>query len=49
MMLLRHAKNNIIMINISAETEQSKIRTTLYLTQENKQRLDRIPRGKKLL
>lgn len=29
------------------ELEQGKIRTTLYLTQENKKRLDRIPRGQK--
>ena len=29
------------------ELEQGKIRTTLYLTQENKRRLDRIPRGQK--
>ena len=29
------------------EIEQGKIRTTLYLTQENKRRLDRIPRGQK--
>lgn len=29
------------------EIEQGKIRTTLYLTQENKKRLDRIPRGQK--
>ncbi|NOS88934.1 MAG: hypothetical protein HOP34_10430 [Methylococcaceae bacterium] len=27
--------------------EQGKVRTTLYLTQENRERLDRIPRGKK--
>lgn len=29
------------------DLEQGKIRTTLYLTQENKKRLDRIPRGQK--
>ncbi|ASF45376.1 hypothetical protein [Methylovulum psychrotolerans] len=27
--------------------EQGKVRTTLYLTQENRERLDRIPRGQK--
>lgn len=27
--------------------EQGKVRMTLYLTQENKERLDRIPRGQK--
>jgi len=31
----------------TAQTEQSKVRTTLYLTPENKQGLDRIPRGQK--
>ena len=34
------------MKNIISET-QDKVRTTLYLTQENKQGLDRIPRGQK--
>jgi|GEM_PF-1366763 len=29
------------------QTEQNKVRTTLYLTPENKQGLDRIPRGQK--
>lgn len=29
------------------EEKQSKIRTTLYLTQKNRERLDLIPRGKK--
>lgn len=29
------------------DIEPNKIRTTLYLTQENKRRLDRIPRGQK--
>ena len=29
------------------ETSQTKIRTTLYLTKENKRLLDGIPRGKK--
>lgn len=29
------------------ELEQSKIRTTLYLTQENKKRLDCLPKGQK--
>ena len=29
------------------ETEHPKVRTTLYLTAENKERLDRIPRGQK--
>ena len=27
--------------------EQGKVRMTLYLTQENRERLDRIPRGQK--
>lgn len=31
----------------TTEVGQSKIRTTLYLTQENRKRLDRIPRGQK--
>ena len=31
----------------TTQSEQSKIRTTLYLTPENKQGLDRIPRGQK--
>lgn len=31
----------------TAEAGQSKIRTTLYLTQENRKRLDRIPKGQK--
>jgi hypothetical protein len=31
----------------TTEAGQSKIRTTLYLTQENRKRLDRIPRGQK--
>lgn len=30
-----------------AETEHAKVRTTLYLTAENKEQLDRIPRGQK--
>ena len=34
------------MKNIISGT-QDKVRTTLYLTQENKQGLDRIPRGQK--
>ncbi|BCG65103.1 MAG: hypothetical protein methR_P2918 [Methyloprofundus sp.] len=38
-------KNNT-MKNTHSDT-QHKVRTTLYLTQENKQRLDRIPRGQK--
>lgn len=29
------------------QSEQGKVRTTLYLTPENKQGLDRIPRGQK--
>ncbi|ASF48557.1 hypothetical protein [Methylovulum psychrotolerans] len=28
-------------------TQQGKIRTTLYFTQENRERLDRIPKGQK--
>jgi hypothetical protein len=31
----------------ATDIEQGKVRTTLYLTQENRQRLDRIPRGQK--
>jgi len=31
----------------TTQTEQNKVRTTLYLTPENKQGLDRIPRGQK--
>lgn len=31
----------------TSTTGQNKIRTTLYLTQENRARLNRIPRGKK--
>jgi len=34
------------MIN-TIEAGQSKIRTTLYLTQDNRKKLDRIPRGQK--
>ena len=42
--LLRH-KNNTMKNTMSGI--QDKVRTTLYLTQENKQGLDRIPRGQK--
>jgi len=31
----------------TTQSEQNKVRTTLYLTPENKQGLDRIPRGQK--
>jgi len=31
----------------TTSTGQDKVRTTLYLTQENRARLNRIPRGKK--
>jgi len=31
----------------TTQSEQGKVRTTLYLTPENKQGLDRIPRGQK--
>jgi hypothetical protein len=34
-------------MSILTAPEQGKIRTTLYLTQENRERLDRIPRGQK--
>ena len=45
MVLLIIAKNNTMKNTISSE--QNKVRTTLYLTPENKQGLDRIPRGQK--
>jgi len=38
--------NNDAMKN-SVEISQEKVRTTLYLTVENKEKLDRIPRGQK--
>lgn len=34
-------------MTILTAPEQGKIRTTLYLTPENRERLDRIPRGQK--
>ena len=40
------ACKNSTMKNTMSEV-QDKVRTTLYLTQENKQGLDRIPRGQK--
>jgi hypothetical protein len=42
--ITRH-KNNAMKNAMSGI--QDKVRTTLYLTQENKQGLDRIPRGQK--
>jgi len=38
---------NIDMMKSTSHSETDKVRTTLYLTQENKQGLDRIPRGQK--
>ena len=38
--------NNDVMKNIISN-EPDKVRTTLYLTQENRRGLDRIPRGQK--
>ena len=35
------------MATITTTPKQNKIRTTLYLTQENRERLERIPRGLK--
>lgn len=35
------------MATITTTPKQGKIRTTLYLTQENRERLERIPRGQK--
>ncbi len=45
MVLLLAYKNNAMKDVVNSI--QDKIRTTLYLTQENKQGLDRIPRGQK--
>jgi len=45
MVSLIHAKYDAM--KTTTETEPNKIRTTLYLTPENKQGLDRIPRGQK--
>ena len=45
MVLLLAHKNNVM--KNAVNSIQDKIRTTLYLTQENKLGLDRIPRGQK--
>jgi len=45
MVLLIDVKSNDM--KTTTQTEQNKVRTTLYLTPENKQGLDRIPRGQK--
>jgi len=45
MMLLIDVKGDTMKSTL--QTEQNKVRTTLYLTPENKQGLDRIPRGQK--
>lgn len=45
MVLLTDAKCDAM--KTTTQTEQNKVRTTLYLTPENKQGLDRIPRGQK--
>jgi len=45
MVLLIDAKCDAM--KTTTQTEQNKVRTTLYLTLENKQGLDRIPRGQK--
>ena len=36
-----------VAMKTTIQTETAKVRTTLYLTPENKQGLDRIPRGQK--
>jgi hypothetical protein len=40
-------KNNTIMKILDLDAKQTKIRTTLYLTKKNRDRLDLIPRGQK--
>jgi len=38
---------NYVAMKTTTQNESGKVRTTLYLTLENKQGLDRIPRGQK--
>jgi len=45
MVLLIDAKYDVM--KTTTQSEPGKVRTTLYLTPENKQGLDRIPRGQK--